>query len=93
LQTDINSPVSLWLNSSVDSKRYLTIAIFESGSISIMACKCREDIIYAYDFIINILNNYEDLVSKKNIVPIIENDNEIMQYVDMVALDKVKNLY
>lgn len=93
LQTDINSPVSLWLNSTVNSQRYLTIAIFESGSISIMACKCREDILYAYNFIINILNEYEELVSKKNIVPIIKNDEQISQYVDMEALDKVKHLY
>lgn len=93
LQTDINSPVSLWLNSSVDSQRYLTIAIFESGSISIMACKCREDVLYAYNFIINILNEYEDLVSKKSIIPIITNDDEIMKYIDMDALEKVKDMY
>lgn len=93
LQTDINSPVSLWLNSSVNKKRYLTIAIFESGSISIMACKCREDVMHAYNFIINILNKYEDLVSKKSIVPIIVNDDEINKHIDMDAFEKVKDLY
>ena len=93
LQTDINSPVSLWLNSSVNPSKFLTIAIFESGSISIMACKCREDIFYAFNFIINILNTYEDLVSKKSIVPIISNDEEIMKYMDMDAFENVKDHY
>ena len=93
LQTDINSPVSMWLNSIVDKKRYLTIALFESGSISIMACKCREDILYAFKFIIDILTEYGEYVSKKDIVKVVHHNDEIISHVDLEALEEVKHMY
>lgn len=93
LQTDINSPVTIWLNSCVDESRYLTIELFESGSISIMACKCRDDFTFAYDFIMNILTTYEEVILKKDIVAFVKNSNATKQYVDIDEIKKVEHLY
>ena len=94
-QPDITSPVTVWLpyiNKNGTSVT-ITIFIFESGSISIMACRCREHVIYAYEFIHPILIEYDEFIVKKDLMSIIENDEEIKQYINLEALKNVSKLY
>ena len=69
----------------------ITLFVFDSGIVSIMACKCREHVIFAYEFITKLLIEQHEYIVKKNIVNIIANDEEIKQYIDMEALARVVN--
>jgi len=94
-QPDITSPVTVWLpyENKDGSCVTITIFIFESGSISIMACRSRDHVIHAYEFIHPILMEYDEFIVKKDLMSIIENDEEIKQHIDLTALKNVANLY
>jgi len=90
LQTDIVASVNIWLPFSEEET--ITIFVFESGIVSIMACKTREHILFAYNFIHDILLENHEYVIKKNMVEIIANNADIRQYIDMEALAAVVNI-
>lgn len=95
-QPDIISPVTIWLPYKSDgevSNTIITIFIFESGSISFMACKKGKHLEYAYNFICNILENYIDYIAKKDLMQIINDDDEIKKYINLDALINVVDLY
>jgi hypothetical protein len=93
-QPDITSPVSIWLPYKKDSKVVsIRIFIFESGSVTIMACRKLDHVMFAYDFIRNILLEYNEYIVKKDLVSIIENDEEIKKHIDLKALKDVADQY
>ena len=58
-----------------------------------MACKCRDDFTYAYNFIMNILTTHEEFILKKDIVSFVKNSNNTKKYVDINEIKKVEHLY
>lgn len=90
LQTEIVSPVTIWL--PFDDIKIFTIFIFESGIVSIMSCTTREHVLFAYNFIFNLLSEYNDFIVKKDLLEIIANDSNLKQYIDIEALAKVSKL-
>lgn len=70
-QADIISFISVWLK---HNNTNIKLFIFESGKISIMACKTRDDILYAYNFIQEFLINYRQDIVKKDVLEIVMND-------------------
>lgn len=89
-QPDIGSPVTIWLLHEDGTN--ITLFVFDSGIVSIMACKCRAHVLYAYDFITKILIEQHDYIIKKDIVTIIANNDDIKQYIDMEALSRVVHM-
>jgi hypothetical protein len=83
-QSDIAAPVTISL--PFKDEKYIVIFIFESGIISLLACKNREHVIFAFDFIIKILKEQHEYIIKKDMLSIIANDEHIKQYIDMKAL-------
>jgi hypothetical protein len=83
-QSDIAAPVTISL--PYKDEKYIIIFIFESGIISILACKNRAHVIYAFEFIYKILIEQHDYIIMKDILSIIANDEKIKKYVNMKAL-------
>lgn len=93
-QPDITSPVTIWLPYKEDTRTVIiTIYIFESGSITIMACRKLKHIVFAYEFIQKILLENNDYIVKKDLVSIIENDEDIRKYIDLEALYNIADQY
>lgn len=90
-QSDIISAVSIWLMHPDGNN--ITIFVFESGKISLMACKNREHVEYAYNFIMNILKDHHMHIIKKDLVKIVMKDEELKKYIDIDSLKKVSDLY
>lgn len=87
-QTDITAPVKITFPTT-DNKR-IVIFVFESGKISILACKHRQHIIETFNFIHGTLEeNYESIINK-DILEIIANLPDIKDLIDMDALAKLQ---
>lgn len=83
-QSDIAAPVTISL--PFKDGKYIVIFVFESGIVSLLACKNREHVIFAYDFIVKILVEHHEYIIKKDMLSIIANDEHIKKYIDMKAL-------
>jgi len=91
LQVDIISALTIWLIHPDGGN--ITIFVFESGKISLMACKNRSHILYAYNFIMNVLKTYHDDIIKKNLIDVVLDDNALKKLIDLNALKKVIDYY
>jgi TATA-box binding protein (TBP) (component of TFIID and TFIIIB) len=84
---DIHAPVHVKID--LGNKKPVTVFVFESGSILIMACKTRENIIGAYNYINMLLKENHEYVVKRNLVEIIANDPDLCKLIDLEALSQV----
>lgn len=86
-QSDITSPVKITILTE-DNMR-LVLFVFASGKISILACKHRNHVIKAFEFIHEILEeNYYSIINK-SLLDAIANMPEIKDLLDMKALAKL----
>jgi TATA-box binding protein (TBP) (component of TFIID and TFIIIB) len=86
-QPDIHAPVHVKID--LGNKKPVTIFIFESGKILIMAAKKRENIFDAFNYINKLLTENHDYVVKRNLLHIIANDPELSNYIDLEALAQI----
>lgn len=83
-QSDTTAPVKI--SYPMKDGKIVVIFVFESGKISLLACKHREHVICAFKFIQSTLeNNHEDIIIK-DIMDVIANNPEIRELIDMDAL-------
>jgi len=86
-QPDIHAPVHVKID--LGNKKPVTVFVFESGKILIMAAKRRENIIEAYNYINQLLQDNHEYVVKRNLVEIIANDQDLCKLIDLEALSQV----
>jgi TATA-box binding protein (TBP) (component of TFIID and TFIIIB) len=86
-QPDIHAPVHVKID--LGNKKPVTVFVFESGKILIMAAKRRENIIGAYDYICQLLHENHEYVVKRNLIEIIANDPDLCKLIDLEALSQV----
>lgn len=86
-QSDITSPVKITL--PADDGRKIVLFVFASGKISILACKHRDHIVKAFDFIHKTLEENYDSIIDKSLLEAIANMPEIRDLLDMKALAKL----
>ena len=83
-QPDIHAPVHVKID--LGNKKPVTVFIFESGKILIMAAKKRENIIDAFNYINKLLIENHEYVVKRNLLQIIANDSDLSKLIDLDAL-------
>ena len=83
-QPDIHAPVHIKID--IGNKKPITVFVFESGKILIMAAKKRENIIETYNYINNLLTENHNYIIKKDLFQIIANDPELSALIDLEAL-------
>ena len=83
-QPDIHAPVHVKIE--LGNKKPVTVFVFESGKILIMAAKKRENIIDAFNYINKLLIENHEYVIKRNLFQIIANDSELSKLIDLEAL-------
>lgn len=88
-QPDIHAPVHVKID--LGNKKPVTVFVFESGKILIMAAKKRENIIDAYNYINKLLTENHEYVVKRNLLQIIANDPELSKLIDLEALSAIVN--
>jgi TATA-box binding protein (TBP) (component of TFIID and TFIIIB) len=88
-QPDIHAPVHVKID--LGNKKPVTVFVFESGKILIMAAKKRDNIIDAYNYINKLLTENHDYVVKRNLFQIIANDPELSKLIDLEALSAIVN--
>jgi TATA-box binding protein (TBP) (component of TFIID and TFIIIB) len=86
-QPDIHAPVHVKID--LGNKKPVTVFVFESGKILIMAAKRRDNIIGAYNYINQLLHENHEYVVKRNLVEIIANDPDLCKLIDLEALSQV----
>jgi TATA-box binding protein (TBP) (component of TFIID and TFIIIB) len=86
-QPDIHAPVHVKID--LGNKKPVTIFIFESGKILIMAAKKRENIFDAFNYINKLLTENHDYVVKRNLLHIIASDPDLSSYIDLDALAQI----
>ena len=86
-QPDIHAPVHVKID--LGNKKPVTVFVFESGKILIMAAKKRENIIDAYNYINKLLEENHEYVVKRNLIEIIANDPDLCKLIDLDALSQV----
>jgi len=86
-QPDIHAPVHVKID--LGNKKPVTVFVFESGKILIMAAKRRENIIDAYNYINKLLEENHEYVVKRNLIEIIANDADLCKLIDLEALSLV----
>ena len=86
-QPDIHAPVHVKID--LGNKKPVTVFVFESGKILIMAAKRRENIIDAYNYINKLLEENHEYVVKRNLIEIIANDPDLCKLIDLEALSLV----
>jgi TATA-box binding protein (TBP) (component of TFIID and TFIIIB) len=86
-QPDIHAPVHVKID--LGNKKPVTVFVFESGKILIMAAKRRENIIEAYNYINQLLHDNHEYVVKRNLLEIIANDQDLCKLIDLEALSQV----
>jgi len=86
-QPDIHAPVHVKID--LGNKKPVTVFVFESGKILIMAAKRRENIIDAYNYINKLLEENHEYVVKRNLIEIIANDSDLCKLIDLEALSLV----
>jgi len=86
-QPDIHAPVHVKID--LGNKKPVTVFVFESGKILIMAAKKRENIIDAYNYINKLLTENHEYVVKRNLIEIIANDPDLSKLIDLEALSLV----
>lgn len=83
-QPDIHAPVHIKID--IGNKKPITVFVFESGKILIMAAKKRENIIETHNYINNLLTENHNFIIKKDLFQIIANDPELSALIDLDAL-------
>lgn len=83
-QPDIHAPVHIKID--IGNKKPITVFVFESGKILIMAAKKRENIIETHNYINNLLIENHNYIIKKDLFQIIANDPELSALIDLEAL-------
>jgi TATA-box binding protein (TBP) (component of TFIID and TFIIIB) len=88
-QPDIHAPVHIKID--LGNKKPVTVFVFESGKILIMAAKNKKNIIDAYEIINKLLIENHDYIIKRNLLQIIKNDPELCELIDVNALSEIIN--
>jgi len=86
-QPDIHAPVHVKID--LGNKKPVTVFVFESGKILIMAAKKRENIIDAFNYINQLLTENHEYVVKRNLIEIIANDPDLSKLIDLEALAQI----
>jgi TATA-box binding protein (TBP) (component of TFIID and TFIIIB) len=77
---------------SKNEQKIVSIFVFQSGNIIITGAKTRDHIISSYNYITNILDKYNDLIVKKDLINMLDNNDlkEILAELELINMEKIE---